>query len=313
MIKYTIIIPHFNSPDSLSRLLSTIPKTPEVQVIVIDDNSTADREKLDSVISGDNRCEFYVNSTGIQSAGACRNTGLSYMKGEWVLFADADDYFTDNFYEYLENYYNDPSDVIYFTPKSINISTMKESSRHVLYAGIVKKYLKKPSDKNEINLRYRFGVVWSKMIRREIIIQNNIEFETVSASNDIMFSTRLGQCIKTFQASEKVIYCVTKSTDTLTTTIKEVNLDTRIDVLIRRYEFYRKNLTEKELRQLEVTGELMLFEAFMGFGIKKFFDVIKLLKKNKVKLFAVSLFNLHMSTVVFMDRIGLYIKRRQQR
>jgi len=96
-VKYTIIIPHYNSADSLEKLLLSIPRIPDFQVIVIDDSSTVDEDKLVQVIADDGRCEFYRNTTGVQSAGACRNIGLTHALGKWLLFADADNFFVDGF------------------------------------------------------------------------------------------------------------------------------------------------------------------------------------------------------------------------
>jgi len=312
-IKYTIIIPHYNSPDSLSKLLYSIPLAPEIQVIVIDDNSTKELDQLEQVKQDNTRCEFYINTTGIQSAGACRNTGLTHAQGKWVLFADSDDYFIDGLLEHLEHYYDDPSDVIFFTPTSLNTTTRKVSSRHVLYAGLVKNYLKKPSRKNEINLRYRFGVPWSKMIRRDVIVQNQLEFEPVSVSNDIMFSTKLGNCMRSFQVTDRIIYCVTKSTKTLTTTVKESNLDTRVEVLIRRYGFLRAALSKKDFKKLEPTSNILLFEALMGFGFKKFVEVFTSFRKNKIKLDVFSYSYFVLAVRVFKDRIGLYSPQKKRK
>ncbi|HCE47407.1 MAG TPA: glycosyltransferase family 2 protein, partial [Prevotellaceae bacterium] len=37
---YSVIIPHYNSPDVLTRCLASIPDCENIQVIVIDDNSS---------------------------------------------------------------------------------------------------------------------------------------------------------------------------------------------------------------------------------------------------------------------------------
>lgn len=37
---YSLIIPHFNIPKLLRRLLSTVPKREDLQVIIVDDCST---------------------------------------------------------------------------------------------------------------------------------------------------------------------------------------------------------------------------------------------------------------------------------
>ena len=40
-IKYSIIIPHKNSPDLLKRCLESIPDRTDIQVVVVDDNSSS--------------------------------------------------------------------------------------------------------------------------------------------------------------------------------------------------------------------------------------------------------------------------------
>lgn len=41
MIKYSIIIPHYNAPHLLERCLKSIPVREDIQVIVVDDCSPA--------------------------------------------------------------------------------------------------------------------------------------------------------------------------------------------------------------------------------------------------------------------------------
>ena len=41
IIKYSIIIPHKNSPDLLKRCLESIPDRTDIQVVVVDDNSSS--------------------------------------------------------------------------------------------------------------------------------------------------------------------------------------------------------------------------------------------------------------------------------
>ena len=41
--KYSVIIPHKNTPELLQRCLASIPKRVDIQVIVVDDNSDLDK------------------------------------------------------------------------------------------------------------------------------------------------------------------------------------------------------------------------------------------------------------------------------
>lgn len=97
MYKISIIIPHYNSTLSLKYLLSTIPDKPEIQVIVVDDRSTLDNERYDKLIKTVRRENilFLRNTSENKGAGVCRNIGLNYAKGEWILFSDSDDYFIE--------------------------------------------------------------------------------------------------------------------------------------------------------------------------------------------------------------------------
>lgn len=90
-INYSIIIPHKNSTVLLERCLKSIPCRKDVQVIVVDDNSE-NQEELNAVVGGFSQVELILTQGG--GAGHARNEGLKYIRGKWVLFADADDFIT---------------------------------------------------------------------------------------------------------------------------------------------------------------------------------------------------------------------------
>ena len=91
---YSIIIPHKNTPRLLERCLYSIPTWDEIQIIIIDDNSNS--ESVDfSHFPGNGRknTEVLFTKEG-KGAGYARNIGLSHARGKWIIFADADDFFT---------------------------------------------------------------------------------------------------------------------------------------------------------------------------------------------------------------------------
>ena len=47
MINFSFIIPHKNTPDLLQKCLDSIPRRDDVQIIVVDDNSDADKVDFD--------------------------------------------------------------------------------------------------------------------------------------------------------------------------------------------------------------------------------------------------------------------------
>lgn len=113
----TIIIPHHNIPDLLRKLLASIPKRNSIQIIVVDDHSTEYVDQLNAVIrsADDRNLEFYHNDAARNSPGTCRNIGLDHARGQWILFADADDYYVDGWYEKLEPYFHSDYEVIFLS------------------------------------------------------------------------------------------------------------------------------------------------------------------------------------------------------
>lgn len=290
----SIIVPHYNTPDTLLRLIQSIPINDDIEVLVVDDNSDIPLEMLQKKLEISPHIRLFQNDSGIKGAGASRNIALSKAQGKWVLFADADDFFVEGFYEKLLPYLESDYDIVYFSPISMDEQTGGVSSRHLYYLDLVNHYYQKPTLQNLTALKYGFCTPWSKLIRLELLYKNNISFDEIITSNDIMCMIKCAFYSARITASDQTIYCVTRGAQTLTSRKDEERFDTRIDVLIRRYCFLREYLSSKEFRYTHTDRLALgrLVEVIVDrWGIRKLISVLRLYHKDKVKFFDIGLLN----------------------
>lgn len=295
-ILLSIIIPHYNTPELLIRLIRSIPKRKDIQILVIDDNSTVELTPFLNFMEAEPyyNIELLHNTSGIKGAGSCRNIGVSKIEGAWVLFADADDFFVDGFFQKLEPYFDSPYDEIFFMPTSMDERTGGVSSRHVVYSEMIERYLENPSLKTQTEMRYGFCTPWSKLIRASVIQTNGLRFDQVMVSNDIMFMTKCAYYSGKVAATEDTIYCVTRGGETLTAEKNEKHFDVRIQVLIDRYKFLKERLPKKEFAYTHLDRVALgrLADIVLdNYGFAKLVQVLKLYHKNGIKFFDLGLLN----------------------
>lgn len=284
MYLFTVIIPHYNSVLSLGRLLSSIPIDRSIQLIVIDDKSTEDlTEVKNQVLSRDGL--FLHNTTNVKGAGTCRNLGLAQAKGKWLVFADADDYFLDGAFDILRRHADSEVDIVHFIPTSIDERTGRTSTRHTWCEKLVRRYLMEPTEENELMLRYRYMVPWSKMFRNQMVRDNGISFDEVMAANDIMFSARCGYYARTVEAFPEKIYCVTKSEGTLTTRHDEEVYWIRAVVHKDKYNFLAERINLKKYGYVVPMGIRILSNAArQGYNLKYIIKIYRYFRQEKVAL-----------------------------
>ncbi|MGN2615682.1 glycosyltransferase family 2 protein [Aliivibrio fischeri] len=232
-MKYSIIIPHFNDFKSLERLINSIPLRNDIEIIVVDDKST-DKYNIEKIES---KCVFIKNQTDVKSAGTCRNIGLKIAKGKWLLFADSDDVFLNNAFEVFDLYSEGKDDIVFFKSKSLIEGSDNISDRNVYLTDLVDRNI----NENDDSIRYMYFPPWGKLVRHKLVSENEILFDEVIASNDVMFSLKVGFFAEKILSVNETVYCVYKRTNSLTTSHTKENLRSRLEVALNRNEFLFNN------------------------------------------------------------------------
>lgn len=238
---YSIIIPHYNIPDLLERLLNSIPDRGDIQVIVVDDcSSEENQKKLEELKYKFTKVEFY--STGTNGGGGkARNVGLSHAIGEYIIFADADDFFTPIFNNILDDYSeNDRYDIIFFNAQSVD-SVSYEPQKRANNLNSFFEVANKNREKGEMIFRYIFGEPWCKIISRKILEKNSISFEELPIHNDTLFTYMIGFHAKEVKIDDRIGYCITERVGSVSKQISDENLIIRARVFAHKRQFLKSH------------------------------------------------------------------------
>lgn len=239
-IHYTIIIPHRNIPTLLRRCIASIPIRNDLQIIVVDDCT-------DKYFANDYRNvqeEFpsveFIETDKQRGGGAARNLGLERAKGEYILFADADDFFYPCLNEILSDYKNSDWDIIFFNVNSVNAETLLPSKRGT-HVNKMFRLAQRNLPKAEFLLKYEFGEPWCKMISHKLIKKENIHFEETKIHNDTRFSYLVGFYSQKIKLDARILYCNTERPQSVSTIISDERILLRARIFSEKIVFLRKH------------------------------------------------------------------------
>lgn len=236
MINYSFIIPHKNVAKLLERCILSIPYRDDVEIIVVDDNSE-DKDSLQAL-----ECLRHSNVQIVcldesRGAGFARNKGIELAKGKWLLFADADDFYTENISAILDNYVaDDITDVVYLNAQAID-------ENGVVFPLLMGRYIenyKKARFYSEKVLRFANWVPWTRMVKREMVEKYHIRYEEIPVGNDAMFSLMCSKYAVAIVAESNVMYNYYKPSAGSCTyhCYKTANLASMMDLRFRMNKLY---------------------------------------------------------------------------
>lgn len=259
MICFSVIIPHFTKSNTalLERAVASVPEREDIEVLVVDNSPN----KIDRHLFNHRSNVRILFSDNTKGCGHARNVAMEQAKGIWLLFLDADDFFTECAFQVFDSYRDATFDVIFFKMTSCYSDTLKPAHRHGLYIRQIDKFLK---DGNEYALRYQWSPVWARMVRTILVKTNGIRCDEVPAGEDIVFSLKIGMVAKSIYADTAEVYCVTITQGSITNTRSFKNTESMFDARIRKNNLLRDNGLDKNV------SVMYLIIQSLRFGIRPF-------------------------------------------
>ena len=283
-IKYSIIIPHKNTPELLKRCLNSIPRKNYIQIIVVDDNSDPEIVDFNHFPgANDNFVEVIFTKEG-RGAGYARNVGLERVTGNWVLFADSDDFFNKNFLSEIEKYFNSDYDIVYFNIDCVlseNTSIQGSRPRSKILDEYYQIYTN-DRKKGEQLYRFNFTEPWAKMIKTELIKKNAITFDETLVANDYLFSVKTGFYASRIHVSSEIIYVLTERENSLSSNFASsyYKLKKRIEAVTQVHLFLTQNNIPYRISPLSGMIAVLLKRYPL-----RFFEQMIFLKKKRINIF----------------------------
>ena len=190
MSRFTVVMPVYNTPESYLReaVESVLAQTEgDWELVVIDDGSTRDVQSV--VKSYDDERIRYIRQENRGLSGA-RNRGIGEAVGDYLLFLDADDKMADNLLataaRSLEKY--GASDLMFFPVTSFSEKTGEMTTFDDLALAAGKDVIF-PAEMKARLFDY-CQTAWSKVFRRDFLLENNLFFQEGIIFEDTEFFFR---------------------------------------------------------------------------------------------------------------------------
>lgn len=196
-MKLSVIMPVYNVEDYLQNMISSIlaQNFENFEMILVDDGSTdGSGEICDSFAQMDKRVKvFHIKNGGVSNA---RNFGLSKANGEYVHFADADDFVENGMYadfnKIVERY---SPDIVMCSCRQINVknNTCTVVGRQQNSALLDKCRIRAYLDGIDLfDMRCLIHYIWNKWYKREVLVNSKMKFLTdLSLGEDYVFNCQL--------------------------------------------------------------------------------------------------------------------------
>lgn len=192
LYEYSFIVPVYNAEKYIEECIESILKQGELcELILVDDGSTDGSGKICDLYARQyERIKVFHNKNSGPSAA--RNFGLDKASGNYVIFVDSDDYISGDLVEYLDRGYADRSaDLIFYNiikkfPDGRLESMSEGLERDKIHAKPMNEVLRAISECSKFP-----ASTGGKIIKRDVLIKNNIRFKEGIIGEDIDWTLQL--------------------------------------------------------------------------------------------------------------------------
>lgn len=237
MPKVSVIVPIYNVEKYLEKCINSLlsQTLEDIQIILVNDGSKDNSGNIAKECEKNNKNRIIYVEKENGGLSDARNYGLKYATGDFVAFLDSDDYIEKNAYEEMYNKAIEENadyvecDFIWEFPNKIRVD---------------KQY---PYKNKKEMLSFVRVVAWNKLIKRQLITDNNLEFPKGLRYEDVEFTYKLIPFINKFAYVDKPFIHYVQREGSIANVQNERTAEI-FTVLDNVIEFYKKNNIYEEYR-----------------------------------------------------------------
>ena len=269
----SVVSPVYNGAKYLEPFLRSVLQQsfPHFELIMVDDGSTdSSIEIIKTYQKKDSR--IHLIGQNHKGAGSARNFGLSRAKGQYIIFLDCDDWFSEDFFKtMIDRIEADQSDIAICEFFSYNQQTGEMGKSAI------------PETRNQkierTNLVFDIFAPnpWTKLYRISFLKKKELLFQEIPSCNDWSFAYTSLACAEKISVIRKpLVYYRTKTTTSISSyrykrtkdivwAIKHLRQELKSRALFSQYKegFARKSISH------------LVYEALSDQGVKVFYVLFR--------------------------------------
>lgn len=226
-MKFSIIIPCYKVEKYLSECVDSVLNQTftDYEIILVDDGSP---DRVPMICDEYSTKYTFVKTVHKPNGGLsdARNVGLKQAKGEYIFFIDSDDYLIDkNVLQRISQKLKSNPDVVAF--KSIKwFETNGELSHSTTDLAVSDDRLSACEKYIELIDKDTYSnSAWSKVIKRTLLVDNNIEFEKGLLGEDNDWYYKVVGVLSSLELIDEPLYVYRQRAGSITKTYKNKNLE----------------------------------------------------------------------------------------
>lgn len=279
----SIIVPMYNSEKTIKKCMDSVININNIEIILIDDGSSDKTKEMCLLYQEKYKNIKYIYQSN-SGPGKARNNGIKEAEGKYVMFLDSDDYIeTSGLEEILNDYLVDEKyDIVYY-----NFQQVSENGyiykRYELYK--FNELKKEDLIKNTISWTLPWGQF--KIIKRKIILDNNVFFEEdIKNSEELFFTINVLNKSEKIYFFNKIVYNYLKRDKSISRDIDLEDYKNNVEIVFNK--LYRKFENTEYMQEVynyyAVSNIHILKEEIAKEKYTMFKDTSKEIRKNIKKM-----------------------------